>query len=247
MDYQKIYDSIINNAKSLNRKKGDDVYYESHHILPKCMGGGNEKENLVLLTAREHYVCHKILFWIYPHNNKLTLAYCSMTYIMRDKLKIKLTSREYEEIKTAYSLYFTGENHPMYNKHHNTETKEIMRQKKIGKKQSLEHIEKKSGKNNYNYGKTGEKSPNYGKNLPQSTKDKIGESKKRENLSPETIKKLSDSHSGENHPMFGKKHKPESIEKMRDKKLGKKLSPESIAKREATRKLLREERRMMIF
>jgi hypothetical protein len=61
MNYQKIYESIIQKAKFENRIKlrknhPNYIYYENHHILPKCLGGSDEKENLVLLTAREHYV-----------------------------------------------------------------------------------------------------------------------------------------------------------------------------------------------
>lgn len=66
MNHQNIYNSIIENAKSKNRiklKKNNInyVYYETHHILPKCLNGSNDKDNLVLLTAKEHYICHKLL------------------------------------------------------------------------------------------------------------------------------------------------------------------------------------------
>lgn len=36
-------------------------YTENHHIHPECLGGNNKKENMVRLTAREHYVCHLLL------------------------------------------------------------------------------------------------------------------------------------------------------------------------------------------
>jgi len=54
MNYQKIYDQIIERAK--NRKL--EGYKEKHHIIPKCLGGPDNKENLVELTAREHFLCH---------------------------------------------------------------------------------------------------------------------------------------------------------------------------------------------
>ena len=44
---------------------------EVHHIVPKCLGGSNKKENLVELTAREHFICHRLLCEIYPKNKKL--------------------------------------------------------------------------------------------------------------------------------------------------------------------------------
>jgi hypothetical protein len=59
--YTKWYFQIIEKAKSQNRIKSKDVYYESHHIIPRCMNGSNKSHNLVLLTAREHFICHYLL------------------------------------------------------------------------------------------------------------------------------------------------------------------------------------------
>ncbi len=69
MNYLQIYSDIIENIKLENRKKlkrdnENYVYYERHHILPKCLGGENDKENLVLLTGKEHFICHKLLVLI---------------------------------------------------------------------------------------------------------------------------------------------------------------------------------------
>lgn len=85
MEHQKIYELIIRKAKSENRIKlrrnnKDYVYYELHHILPKCLGGKDESNNLVLLTSREHYICHKLLTYIYKGNRSLTCALHKMTY-----------------------------------------------------------------------------------------------------------------------------------------------------------------------
>lgn len=68
MNYKKLYIGIINKAKSENRKKGHNIYYESHHILPKSLFPlwKTRKSNLVLLTAREHFFCHQLLTKIYP-------------------------------------------------------------------------------------------------------------------------------------------------------------------------------------
>lgn len=70
MDYRKIHDAIIIRAK--NRVLSG--YIERHHIIPKCMGGSNDKDNLVNLTAREHYVIHQLLIKIFPQNKKLIYA-----------------------------------------------------------------------------------------------------------------------------------------------------------------------------
>jgi len=43
-------------------------YTENHHIIPKCLGGDNSKENLIKLTAREHFICHWLLTKMVKHN-----------------------------------------------------------------------------------------------------------------------------------------------------------------------------------
>lgn len=74
MDHQRIYNEIIDRAL-LRRVEG---YTEKHHIIPKCLGGSNDKINIVRLTAREHFLCHWLLFRAYPHNRKLAIAFDRM-------------------------------------------------------------------------------------------------------------------------------------------------------------------------
>lgn len=61
MNYEKIHDSIINRAK--NRKISKDIYYENHHIHPKCEGGKNDGET-VKLTLKEHRLIHLLRYKI---------------------------------------------------------------------------------------------------------------------------------------------------------------------------------------
>jgi len=42
------------------------------------MNGSNTKENLVALTAREHYIAHLLLSRMYPKNYKLKCAVIMM-------------------------------------------------------------------------------------------------------------------------------------------------------------------------
>ena len=51
--YQRFIDSLKGQAL--------DGYTEVHHIVPVSMGGSNEKDNLIALTARQHYVAHWML------------------------------------------------------------------------------------------------------------------------------------------------------------------------------------------
>ena len=57
--YTRTYFSIIENAKARNLPKTE--YREKHHIIPRSLGGNDDPKNLVSLTAREHFVCHKLL------------------------------------------------------------------------------------------------------------------------------------------------------------------------------------------
>ena len=70
MNYHQIYKDIITRAKS--RTCID--YTELHHIKPRCMGGSDEEDNIVALTAREHYLAHLLLIKIYPTNKSLWYA-----------------------------------------------------------------------------------------------------------------------------------------------------------------------------
>lgn len=42
-----------------NRPQG--IYTEGHHILPRCLGGKENKNNIIILLPEEHYYCHKLL------------------------------------------------------------------------------------------------------------------------------------------------------------------------------------------
>ena len=128
MDYTRIYNQIIERAQ--NRKL--DEYVEKHHIVPKCIGGLDVKENIVKLTAREHFLCHMLLCEIYPQEPKLWYALWLMA-IGKKKCKhinlYKFTSREYEIIKLQFINHRKGK--PI-NKSHKT---------KIGKSNSKQIIQ----------------------------------------------------------------------------------------------------------
>lgn len=70
MDYQAHYGRLIERAK-VRELSG---YVERHHIVPRCLGGTDAEENMVGLTAEEHYVAHQLLIRIYPQETKLVWA-----------------------------------------------------------------------------------------------------------------------------------------------------------------------------
>lgn len=67
MNYQNIYNQLIEKRKA---NIPTDCYTERHHIIPVCMGGTNNKDNIVILTAREHFVAHALLVKIHRNNKK---------------------------------------------------------------------------------------------------------------------------------------------------------------------------------
>lgn len=97
MDYNKIYNSII-----LKRKKEIPIgYSENHHIVPKSMGGSNSKNNLVRLTAREHFLAHWLLYKIHK-NYKMA---CAWRFLCRNNDRSKrYTSLSYENARKALSI-----------------------------------------------------------------------------------------------------------------------------------------------
>ena len=74
MNYEKIYDSLI--SKAQNRIL--ETYTETHHIVPKCIGGTDNINNLVELAPEEHYLAHQLLVKIYPQNHSLVKAAAMM-------------------------------------------------------------------------------------------------------------------------------------------------------------------------
>ena len=64
MNYQKIYDALVNHRLNHPAKLEFD-YTENHHIIPRACNGSNNKSNIVCLTIREHYIAHLLLAFIY--------------------------------------------------------------------------------------------------------------------------------------------------------------------------------------
>lgn len=107
MDYTKIYKQLVEQAKQGTRTKGERVYYEVHHIKPRSLGGtGKNHEwrthpNLVLLTAKEHFIAHLLLCEIYPSNEKLKKALWALVNAIKNN-RCKVSARVYERTKQAY-------------------------------------------------------------------------------------------------------------------------------------------------
>lgn len=72
MEYSKIYKELCEDNKVRGLKK--EVGYEVHHIIPRSLGGGNSKSNLVKLNKREHVFAHWLLTKLYPYSKEMKSA-----------------------------------------------------------------------------------------------------------------------------------------------------------------------------
>lgn len=184
MNYQKIYDQLVEKRRNFPLFKKQDYYCETHHIVPKCMGGSNEKENLVNLYAKEHFIAHLLLTKIYLNNFKILTAFIIMCGNLNYK---KVSSKEYSTLRELYKNLSSGSLNLNFIKSKNKTFEELFGEEKA-----------KEMKVNLSIKFSGDKNPahkNKGKLLEEIMHDK------------EKIKLKKEKHSncmkGENNPMYG--------------------------------------------
>lgn len=106
--YAKYYHLIIEHRK---QNPLVDQYTEKHHIIPRSLGGSDELENLVALSAREHFICHWLLTKMYTGEARGKMI--NAMYIMRgngtnqQRYESKITARIYENLREEYAAYIS--------------------------------------------------------------------------------------------------------------------------------------------
>ncbi len=196
------YEEFINNIlETRGRFACGDEYHEKHHIVPKCMGGTNDEENLIDLFAREHFQAHRLLALENPEVPSVIYAWWNMSHTNKaNQRDYEITADEYEEARKEFCRLFSGKNHPMfgkrgelspmYGKHLTEKTKEKISQKAKNRMRSKNNV------------------PFYGKCHTEDTKQYLSDvaiarwknEKYRENI----INKLIGLNIGEKHWNFGK-------------------------------------------
>jgi len=185
MNYQKIYNSIINNAND----RLNEGYTEKHHILPKCLGGDDNSNNLIRLTAREHFICHLLLAKI--HGGKLVHAAHMMSNMKR------YNSKEYSWLREEHA------------KDVSEKMKGVPKSKEHKEKISESHL-KNNIESDEHFNKGRKRTNEHNNNWHESRKNGAGWI-----VSEEQKKKVSEKMSGKNNPMWGKDHSEEAKEKIR--------------------------------
>lgn len=96
--YTNTYYNIIAQAKS----RTTTGYTEKHHIIPRSLGGSNDPDNLVVLTAREHFVCHLLLPKMLEGNNRRLMIHALWGMCNQhtpNQQRYKPSSKLYEHIR----------------------------------------------------------------------------------------------------------------------------------------------------
>lgn len=100
--YDEFIQNILNTRGRFNIPK--EEYKERHHIIPKCVGGSNDKDNLIDLYAKEHFIAHKLLAEENPTNWGLVNALNRMTFSKQPNGNSYIaTPDEYEEVRILLS------------------------------------------------------------------------------------------------------------------------------------------------
>lgn len=190
MNYSKIYNLLIEKAKNRSLEE----YKETHHIIPRCIGGTDDSSNLIELTAREHFIAHLLLCKIYPEDKGIRLALWMMTNVKdKNQKRYVPSSRLYEIIRREYSDSIKGENNPRFGVKHLPESKEKMSTK------AKERI--------------GNKNAFYGKSHSDETKEKIKKSITGLKHTEDTKQKMSETRKGKKSGRKGKTNSAEHNKK----------------------------------
>lgn len=175
--YTNWYYNIINNAK--NRVLTG--YFETHHIIPKSLGGSDDKLNLVELTAREHFIVHKLLVKMTTGKSKQKMSYAYCLFFRDNPLHpgredICFTSREYHRRKKLLS-----------------EASSVLHKNKKVKISTIEKMLESRRRNNKPYPELArQKHSENSKKLWENHRDKMLQAIRSET----TRKKMSESHKG---------------------------------------------------
>ena len=170
--YKSWYNSIIQKANN----RTISTYKEKHHILPRCLGGKDNQENLVELTAREHFIVHMLLCKFTKGQAKRSMLYAfkCMCYYKKDGRDYKINSRIAQKLRSQLK----------FSKKHKINLSLVKKAKpsnRKGKKASKKTIEKL-------------RLSHLGKQLSKETKQKLSEIRKQliwvnNNIQSKRIKK----------------------------------------------------------
>lgn len=145
MDYEKIYDNLINYRKENILDESNCEYYETHHVVPRSIDKKllYKKSNKVNLTVREHFIAHLLLKRIYKKKfGEDSYQYRAMVktcFLFANKHKgVTINSRTIEKLRIAYKKLPS----PMTGRPMSDNAKKALLKANIGRKFTDEHKRK---------------------------------------------------------------------------------------------------------
>jgi NUMOD3 motif len=195
--YTLCYFNIIQRAKS--RILSSDIYTEKHHIIPKSLGGSNAKDNIVVLTGKEHAICHLLLIRMTEGTAKRSMACAAWRMMFKSDVtsgRHYISTRLYEstKIEMAKAVSYRSSQY-----RHSEETKKKIADSKIGKARDI--------------------TPEWREKIRQS---QIGS--KKQPCSPERKQKISEAKTGVNLGPQSMEHR----RKVSESKIGKKIHVDPV-------------------
>ena len=147
--YSKTYYSLIEKAKQRGWKKAKGR--ERHHIIPQSLGGTDEKDNLVYITPREHFICHWLLIKMTEGDERGKMLYALQGMKAENKFQnryhTKITARVYEKYRLEHA-----ENHsknmkgrPAWNKGRKLEGEELEEHRERTRNRKIDPIKQALG------------------------------------------------------------------------------------------------------
>lgn len=201
------YYTYYNNIVSKRKQEVFNGYTEKHHIIPKSLGGSDEDGNIVLLSAREHFICHYLLTKFTTGKQKSKMIFAFRMMLASPQSNRYINSRLYEKSKRDHAFEMSslhkgkivseetrermseaakGRISPFKGKTHSNETKKILSNKAKGHKRNTQEVVEKIVESRKWYTHS------------EETKQKISDSNKGKTVihTEETKQKISDKMKG---------------------------------------------------
>jgi HNH endonuclease len=170
--YTNWYFSIIEKAVGSCRTKDNSSYVERHHIIPKSLGGSEKKDNLVLLTFREHFVCHHLLTRMVSDTQqkvKMNFALFSMTLKNQHHQRELLLVKRLLAFEANRQASHNRDRNPFEGRKHKEESKRKTSKALQGRKMPADQVEKICLNNIKTNGSRAEKVRKYQIGRPKTT------------------------------------------------------------------------------
>jgi hypothetical protein len=250
----KRYYEIIENSKLF--PSTIETYTEKHHIIPTSffknnkrgkagwlVGDPNDPNNLVVLTGREHFICHQLLTQMLPKEHsgydKMSFAFFGMCRKNLNQVERYIpTPEEYESARILHAVAMS--------KSISEETRQkIISTKQLPESRIKASLHSKGRPSKFKGKKRGPRTEEAKKNMSNAQKgltkskehrEKMSKFRKGKPLSRESVLKRENTKKINGTTNLGKKHTQESKANMSKAQKGKKQSPETIAKRESTKR-----------